>query len=346
MTRTTAAVTSSGAVHRRTGSRRSGDTSTVLLFAVFIVLVAALAATTRLAAGRWDEVSDAVVIGLAVVVQATPFVVAGAVAGGAVTWATGRFNIAGAMPRGRFAGAVVGTLCSAVVVGCECASVTIGQRLTDAGVSRSAALAVMFAAPAVNPIVVVATLVALPGQAHIAVARVVGGAVLAVIAAVIVDRFWPAATEQIAARGACASGQSHRHSGGVAGQVADDAIAGIGVVAGAAVAVVAVKTVVAVTGAQVPAAAPVVAVMVAAAIAAMLLAVCSASDAFIAASFPGMPPAAVLTFLLVGPAVDIKLTAMHARAFGVAAAWRIAVVVLAVALPLAGVLAVAAEAFA
>ncbi|MYR63115.1 hypothetical protein GTY54_45260, partial [Streptomyces sp. SID625] len=55
---------------------------------------------------------------------------------------------------------------------------------------------------------------------------------------------------------------------------------------------------------------------------AVLLAVCSEADAFVAASLTGFSPLARLTFMVVGPMVDLKLIALQAGTFGKAFAAR------------------------
>jgi len=49
---------------------------------------------------------------------------------------------------------------------------------------------------------------------------------------------------------------------------------------------------------------------------AVVLALCSEADAFVAASLTMLPLLPRLVFLVVGPAVDVKLSAMHAGLFG------------------------------
>jgi uncharacterized membrane protein YraQ (UPF0718 family) len=49
---------------------------------------------------------------------------------------------------------------------------------------------------------------------------------------------------------------------------------------------------------------------------AVVLALCSEADAFVAASLTMLPLLPRLVFLVVGPAVDVKLSAMHAGMFG------------------------------
>jgi uncharacterized membrane protein YraQ (UPF0718 family) len=57
---------------------------------------------------------------------------------------------------------------------------------------------------------------------------------------------------------------------------------------------------------------------------AFVLALCSEADAFVAASLTMLPLLPRLVFLVVGPAVDVKLVAMQAGLFGRAFALRFA----------------------
>jgi uncharacterized membrane protein YraQ (UPF0718 family) len=52
------------------------------------------------------------------------------------------------------------------------------------------------------------------------------------------------------------------------------------------------------------------------AVLAVVLALCSEADAFVAASMSMLPLLPRLVFLVVGPAVDVKLMAMQAGSFG------------------------------
>ncbi|MEP6697952.1 MAG: permease, partial [Pseudonocardiales bacterium] len=65
---------------------------------------------------------------------------------------------------------------------------------------------------------------------------------------------------------------------------------------------------------------------------AVVLAICSEADAFVAASLMAFPTAAQLAFMVVGPAVDVKLFAMQAGTFGRRFALRFAPVTFVVAL--------------
>jgi len=64
---------------------------------------------------------------------------------------------------------------------------------------------------------------------------------------------------------------------------------------------------------------------------AFVLALCSEADAFVAASLTLVPLVPRLVFLVVGPAVDVKLVAMQAGLFGRGFAMRFAPATLLVA---------------
>lgn len=69
------------------------------------------------------------------------------------------------------------------------------------------------------------------------------------------------------------------------------------------------------------------------AVLAVVLALCSEADAFVVASLTTLPLLPRLVFLVVGPAVDVKLAALQAGTFGRAFAVRFAPLTFAVAVP-------------
>jgi len=82
---------------------------------------------------------------------------------------------------------------------------------------------------------------------------------------------------------------------------------------------------------------PVISVLVLAGLA-VVLAICSKADAFVAASLSGFSLTAKLAFLVVGPAVDIKLIALQAGTFGQRFAARFAPVTFVVAVAVSAVI--------
>ena len=65
---------------------------------------------------------------------------------------------------------------------------------------------------------------------------------------------------------------------------------------------------------------------------AVVMAICSEADAFVAASLTQFSPTARLTFMVVGPMVDVKLIALQAGTFGPRFAARFAPLTFAVAI--------------
>ena len=80
------------------------------------------------------------------------------------------------------------TVCGAALPGCECGSVPISNRLIERGVRPSASLAFMLSAPAINPIVLVATAVAFTSEPKMVWARLIAGLLTAVIVGWIWER--------------------------------------------------------------------------------------------------------------------------------------------------------------
>jgi uncharacterized protein len=99
-----------------------------------------------------------------VFLQAVPFLVLGVLVSGLVETFVSRDRLARWLPR-RPAGAVLAAGAAGTALpGCECASVPVARRLFAEGSAGAAALTFMLSAPAINPVVLVATTVAYPGQ--------------------------------------------------------------------------------------------------------------------------------------------------------------------------------------
>ena len=249
---------------------------------------------------------------VSIVIQASPFVVLGTVVSAAIAVLVPPAFFARALPR-RPALAVSVAACAGVVLpGCECGSVPVAGALVRRGVTPAAALAFLLSAPAINPVVLVATAVAFPGRPEMVLARL--GASLAT--AVVMGWLWlwlgradwfrpPARPELDGLPRPAAFLAACRH---------DMTQAGGYLVIGAAMA--------ATLNVALPpawlrgiAGLPVVSVVALAALA-VVLSICSEADAFVAASLTQFSLTARLAFLVVGPMVDLKLFAMQAGIFG------------------------------
>ena len=125
---------------------------------------------------------------VAICVQATPFLVLGVVVSGAIAAFVPPRVFARIMPSSAALAVPVATVCGAALPGCECGSVPISNRLIERGVRPSASLAFMLSAPAINPIVLIATAVAFTSEPMMVWARLVAGLLTAVIVGWIWER--------------------------------------------------------------------------------------------------------------------------------------------------------------
>jgi uncharacterized membrane protein YraQ (UPF0718 family) len=248
-------------------------------------------------------------------VQALPFLVLGVVISGAIAAFVPAGSLARLLPSRPVVAVPVASLTGVLVPGCECSSVPIAGRLVAGGAPAPAALAFMLAGPALNPVVLVATAVAFPGRPDVVVARFLASFLTAVVVGLGWARFGrPAWTERQAvvdrptlatdSRRAIFSATA-RHDFGHAG-----GFLVLGAATAATLQVLVPRSLLDGLGGSGPGA------VVTLALLAVLLAVCSEADAFVAASLVQFSPIARLAFMVVGPAVDVKLIALQAGTFG------------------------------
>jgi uncharacterized protein len=264
---------------------------------------------------------------VAVMVQATPFLVFGVALSAVIAVYVPRSFWAKALPRHPAAAVPVASCAGVVLPGCECGAVPIAGSLIRRGVTPSAALAFLLAAPAINPIVLVSTAVAFPGNPEMVLGRGLASLVVAIVMGWLWLRlgrsewirlpnrpdlddmskgraFWTALRHDVV------------HAGG---------FLALGAMAAATINVVVPEQwLLAVAGNAW------LSVLVLALLA-VLLSICSEADAFVAASLSQFSLTSRLVFLVVGPMVDLKLISMQAGVFGRRFALRFAPATFAVA---------------
>ncbi|MBO3745965.1 permease [Streptosporangiaceae bacterium NEAU-GS5] len=254
---------------------------------------------------------------VAICVQALPFLVLGVTLSAAITAFVPPSFWTRALPRRPYVAVPVAGVAGAVLPGCECASVPVASGLMARGVTPAAALAFLLASPAINPVVIVATVVAFPGQPMMAVARFVASLAVSVLVGWFWLRFgrddWLRITRRETASGSkwAAFYEAMRHDLLHAG--------GFLVIGGITAATL--NVVVPRTWLTSVAGVPVLSVVVLALLA-VLLSICSEADAFVVASLTAFSPTAKLAFLVMGPMVDLKLIALQIGTFGRAFAAR------------------------
>ena len=274
------------------------------------------------------RLSTAATVFCGVFVQAVPFLALGVVVSGLVAAFVSTERLTRWLPRRNSAAVLAAGIGGAVLPGCECGSVPVARRLFGEGVSGAAALTFMLAAPAINPVVLVATAVAFPGQPAMVAARCAASLLTALIMGAAWARWGNLDWVTRRLPRPHADGESRwvvfteaaRHD-----FLQAAAYLVLGAAAAAALRVLLPAWVFEHLAGQIVLGVIVMALL------AVVLALCSEADAFVAASLTMLPLLPRLVFLVVGPAVDVKLFAMQAGVFGRAFAIRFAPVTFLVA---------------
>ncbi|GGJ74464.1 permease [Pilimelia anulata] len=284
--------------------------SVEILAAVLIVLVIFKNPLSELlsapALGTWTTVF------VSVMVQAMPFLVFGVALSAVIAVYVPRSFWARALPKHPALAVPVASAAGVILPGCECGSVPIGASLIRRGVTPAAALAFLLAAPAINPIVLTATVVAFPKNPEMAVGRGIAGLVVAMIMGWLWTRLgkqeWirlPYRPDLEGASRARAFWTAVRH----------DVVHAGGFLVIGAMAAATINVIVPEQWLLTLADNPVLSV-IALALLAVLLSMCSEADAFVAASLSQFSLTSRLVFLTVGPMVDLKLISMQSGVFG------------------------------
>jgi uncharacterized membrane protein YraQ (UPF0718 family) len=254
-------------------------------------------------------------------VQALPFLALGVTLSALLATFVTPERLSSWLPRRPSVAVVAAAASGAALPGCECGSVPLARRLFGEGALGAAALTFMLAAPAINPIVVVSTVVAFPGMPEMVGARVGASLLTAIIMGLAWSRWGKSEwiTRRLPSTGPVGGPrwrvftETARHD-----FLAAASFLVIGAAAAAAMHVLVPQWVFERLAGQLLLGVLVMALL------AVVLALCSEGDAFVAASLTMVPLVPRLVFLVVGPAIDIKLFAMQAGMFGRAFAVRFA----------------------
>lgn len=269
---------------------------------------------------------------VAVCVQALPFLVVGVLISGAIAAFVSADLLRKVLPKKAVFAVPVAGVAGVALPNCECAAVPVARRLIQQEVPASVAVTFLLAAPAVNPIVLVATAVAFPSEPRMVLARFLGSMVTAVVMGWVWARFGRMEWFAERALRRLPEPTDQRDRWGVFFETARQDLVDAGgflVVGGLTAAVLNVvvpKSWINTLGEQMLLGILVMAVL------AVVLALCSEADAFVVASLSTMPLLPRLVFLVVGPAIDIKLFALQAGTLGRKFAARFAPMTFAVAI--------------
>lgn len=226
---------------------------------------------------------------------------------------------------------------------CDCGIVPIASRLTQKGVPLSKAMVFMLAAPAMNPITILSTIYAFPGQPQYALYRVLLGTVVALLTGLVLN-LTHVRTEDVflssSAACSCSVATVNVQGSGAAAKAESVLLIsgqefftmGKYIVAGAFVCAV-LQQVVPVsyfsnTGSRI------ILPLLLMLLAAFFMSVCSTSNAFIGRSFLNIfPMAAVMGFIVMGPMLDLSNLLMLGSNFKKSFIIRLACTLLTVAYP-------------
>lgn len=287
-----------------------GDWAMVGLSVLMVALILLRPRLTALVDDH-DALAAWLTVFVSIGLQSLPFLVLGVVLSAAIAVLVPADALTRWLPRRPAAAVPVAGLSGLVLPGCECASVPIAGSLVTRGVRPAVALTFLLAAPAINPVVLVSTAVAFAGSVEMVGARFSASLLTAVVMGWIWLRLGKDHLITVPPRRETGHG---RLADFVAAARHDLLHAGGFLVLGSAVAAT-VNVLVPRSVLDTLAGNLLVSVLVLA-VFAVVIAVCSEADAFVAASLSQFPPTAQLAFMVVGPAVDVKLFAMQAGTFG------------------------------
>lgn len=303
------------------------------LFLLFLltILVAVLLLQTVLSTLLWQRTQTFVTIFLGIFIEATPFLVAGALVSGLIAEFVSPDLLRRLSPRHPLGGSVVGGLLGLAFPVCECGVVPVTRRLYGKGLPLSTGIAFLLSAPVINPVVIASTYAAF-GWSTVFWWRMAGAFGIAVMVGLLFHRAMPddvlrAETHLGTGHGACCAPDSDDGANNALALRLDQrlwralTVSGdeflemthylvIGCLLAAAMQVIVPQSVLLAWGRG-----PVLSVL-ALMVLAFVLSVCSTVDAFIALAFVNtFSPGAVLAFLVFGPMVDIKSLLLFRQVF-------------------------------
>ena len=279
---------------------------------LFVPIVLAILLRGRVGFFDGEEVRLWATLFVSVCVQAFPFLVLGVVVSGVIAAFVSPEIVQKIVPKKPILAVPSAGLAGLALPGCECGSVPIAGRLVSAGTPPAAALTFLLAAPAINPVVLVSTAVAFPGELQLVAARFIAS----FLAAMVVGMWW---SNRSGGSLLQSKQLDHGHSTGrwqnfVNVATRDFVHAGgylvVGAMAAATLQLLIPRSIIDVVAEN-----ELYSILMFAALA-VLLSICSEADAFVAAGLPQFSLTSRLVFLVVGPVIDLKLIALHSGVFG------------------------------
>ncbi len=257
---------------------------------------------------------------LSILLEGVPFILVGTLLSGLIDQFLPSRTMTAFVPKNPILAVLAGGALGIVFPMCECGIVPVIRRLMDKGLPVSTAVAYMLAAPIVNPITALSTYAAFRGQgaAEFTVLRLGLGFFIAVLAGCAVLNLPASAVLK-----KILPGSSHEHSPGnsLLNRLQAALEAGVRDFLDVMVFFILGVAVASLFGTAVnqeillPLALDDRLAVPAMMSLAAILALCSSSDAFVAATFVAFPAVAKLAFLVFGPMMDLKLIFLYSAVF-------------------------------
>ena len=280
---------------------------------------------------------------LSILYEAMPFIVLGAVIAGFLEELVPQQLVSRFVPRNHAVAIAFSALLGLLFPMCECGIVPVMRRLLRKGLPLSCCIAYMLAGPIINVVVISSTLVAFAKHVNgywIVGLRIGLGYLVAVGTALIVHVQYRKYGNQLLKPLAAPSPHAHAEEDLKAsverrtvmkrlGNITETALHDfvditlfliLGAILAAGVGLLVSRSDMESLSKTYPALA-ILAMMGMA----ILLCLCSEADAFVAASFTALHPAAKLAFLVLGPMLDLKLFMMFTRVFRFRLIWTIVI---------------------
>ncbi len=284
----------------------------------------------------FNYIKDYILTFTSILYEAMPFIVLGAVLAGVLEEFLPQKLIARILPRSRTFGIAIGGLLGLAFPMCECGIIPVMRRLLRKGLPLSCCIAYLLAGPIINVVVILSTYVAFSnfkptGQfnyqltAYWMVALRVGlGYIIAVTTAMIVDRLYekhgdsllkPLATPSTVEDNVEVNKPVFKRLSNISETALHDFIdITVYLCLGALLAATVRLWLTHDRIEELSRNYSILAILLMMGVA-ILLCLCSEADAFVAASFTKLVPAAKLSFLVLGPMMDFKLYFMYTRVF-------------------------------
>ena len=132
-----------------------------------------------------EKISTAWAIFQGLLLEAIPFLLIGVTIAGITRWLMPNAKWLKKLPDNPLLATIIGALMGFALPACECGNVPVARRLIASGAPMGTAFGFLFAAPVLNPIVLISTWAAFPEQPWLLIARPLGAFIISLLLSLI-----------------------------------------------------------------------------------------------------------------------------------------------------------------